>query len=740
MATNLNWTCQACGNVGFDDGSTDGFFYCLRCGAQAEDIIDTGVADEDFIDKGDAGSAIYLRSHRRQQHSSAAIKVEPVSQSQSVSQFWNALKILDDENGARAQNVKKEEIKDEMFVDGVGPTEPADFGQDRAPSFDDYYSEVRMRYVMGVQLMIQMQCKALVEKFNVSPLICGLSGTIWLRFVAATRVFDDGWADEVVHESESQNQGDSGDYKSRVKYGSEPHNIFGQRAVMIWYRSLNNRIPLSCSLGVSFLACHVAREAILPTDILKWSLEGKLPYLAAFVDIEKFIGPPTSSCPLSSSVMFRPSQPVPLQKLESQAASIAQSIGLDLPPVNFYAIAYRYLMQLSLPAEKILPHACRIYDWLLPPDLWLSVNELRLPTRVCVMSILIVAIRILYNINGFGFWEMNLSRLGGSSFLSDEIQGMDCASNFKTGNNMSSPSHKLDDLGMESIRDSSRAQKSEMDAAELLHNLEVRYNEIGETSEYSKDLPTYLQYCKDVVFAGLEPSFENYEEEKIIEQLWDFYQNQKDSDPSEELEVGCSNVLNQKRPRDDEGCISQTSSKENKKIKHKECRSVSSLDVRFSLADDCSLDSMDGDDFMEIQQDGQYSVPSCQTELAYLREEAIKRLKLNMEENNFCYIPPRINLKRFDYLHYVRKRDDGSLTYVAHADYYILLRACARAAQVDVRIMHVGVLSFERRLAWTENRIDHCLHLSPPNVSCKFCSNVPQQAADDPIGFSNLNL
>ena len=46
-------------------------------------------------------------------------------------------------------------------------------------------------------------------------------------------------------------------------------------------------------------------------------------------------------------------------------------------------------------------------------------------------------------------------------------------------------------------------------------------------AEYSKDLPTYLQYCKDVVFAGLELPFEDHEEEKIIEQLWEFYQNQK---------------------------------------------------------------------------------------------------------------------------------------------------------------------------------------------------------------------
>ncbi|CAI0426880.1 unnamed protein product [Linum tenue] len=159
---------------------------------------------------------------------------------------------------------------------------------------------------------------------------------------------------------------------------------------MVWFRSLRKVIPLDYSLAICFLACHVAREAVLPTDIVKWSLEGKIPFFAAHVEIEKRFEQPSLACPISSSLMFRPSQPVPFQKLEAMAASIAELIGLSLPPVNFYAVASSFLNQLSVPGEKILPHACHIYEWSMPPDLWLSTNELRLPTRVCVMSILIM--------------------------------------------------------------------------------------------------------------------------------------------------------------------------------------------------------------------------------------------------------------------------------------------------------------------------------------------------------------
>ncbi|PON76829.1 TATA box-binding protein-associated factor RNA polymerase I subunit B [Parasponia andersonii] len=767
MADSLTWTCQTCGNVGMADGS-DGFFYCLQCGSQAEDIIDTGVADEDFADKGGtAGGPLYLASHRRHRHASA-IKVEPISQSQSLlnatiqSQFWAALTLQDEEETPNRVKVKTEEVdychSAGPLSDGLGPTGPEDFGLvgKVVPSFEDYYNEIRIRYVMGLQLMIEFQCEVLVREFKVSPLICGLAGTVWLRFVAATQVFDDAWVDEAINESESQHEGEMPkDLKPRAKYSTEPHNMYGQRAVMIWFRSLKKKIPLSCSLAVSFLVCHLAREAVLTTDIVKWSLEGKLPYFAAFVEIEKRIGPPSRACPVSSSLMFRPLESVTAQKLESLSASIAESIGLALPPVNFYAVASRYLQKLSLPLGKILPYACRIYEWSMPPDLWLSANELRLPTRVCVMSILIVAIRILYNIHGFGMWEKSLSRGHASSTADgteesdpehgpnrEECGEEDCSPRMKQcgeedygspslkerGEEYSGFPHILDDSNTKHIRNTSHAQESELDAAELLCNLEAIYNGIHENYEYSKDLPTYLQFCKDVAFAGLEPSFEDEEEKNLIEELWDFYQNENDSKTVvEEGHNHCSTAVKQKRARLDEQ--SRSFPPMEKKFRDKGCFNDPSDEDESGCAGEERSENHNqfdtSQDEQSSEQNDQASVDTPNDETADIRkEESIRQMKLDMEENRFCYIPPRVYLKRFDYLHYVRKKDEGSLTYAAHADYYILLRACAKVAQVEIRCMHIGVLNFERRLAWTEHRINHCLQLSPPTISCDFCCAV----------------
>lgn len=701
--------CGVCGGDEMEDGD-DGFFYCRLCGSRVEDLMDTGVADEDFVDKtgglSHGGTALYLASHRRKVHSTPT--PTPFS-------------LL----------VKSEDPTDAAPVDAVGPTEPADFGsrcKGAVVREEDYVKVIRRRYVVGLQTMVQLQCETLVQKFKVNPLICGIAASIWLRFVASTRVYDDSWADQAVVESESQGEKR---VEGRKRYYDEPRNIYNERMVIVWYKSLKKRIPLSCSLAVSYLACHVAREPILPTDIVRWIIEGRLPYFGAFTEIERLmekldrsirnieiavqmpdrpimnmtvsIDKPSIACPLSASYMFRPSQAVGLKKLESMAASIAESVGLSLPPVNFYAIASRYLKQLGLPVGKILPYACRIYEWSMPPELWLSTNELKLPTRVCVMSVLIVAIRILYNINGFGIWEKSLSASNESS-STDNHGAISDPTHESNAEDAVKEALNANDVEAELEEDLASVHKFESDCTELLHNLEKRYNEMSDRHEHSKDLPRYLQYCREVVFAG---SCEGDEKEAaLIEKLWDFYQkNREDVETSLKLESGPS----QKRAKVGNEII-DTPMEDNKHVEEET--------ISFATADGRSLSRDANPEQPQTGGDVLQNSPASQTPTAgdhgeasneNIGDIAIRHLKIDMEERRFCYMPPRKNVKRHDYLLYVRKRLDGSLDYAAHADYYIILRACAKAAQVDVRVMHQGVLSLERRLAWIEKKIDHCL-------------------------------
>lgn len=194
MASAADWSCQECGFLDYSD-EDDGFRYCAGCGAKADEFVDTGNPDEDFMDTGGQGTAIYTNANIRQRRHGPDLPSLRPSQQNSLSQFWSSL----------TPSIAAAPETD----DGVGPTGPEDFGwMGKAnPSFQDYHSELRMRYVMGLQLMVQLQCEALCREFKVSPLICGFAGTVWLRYLKATGVFDDGWCDDAINESESQKLG-----------------------------------------------------------------------------------------------------------------------------------------------------------------------------------------------------------------------------------------------------------------------------------------------------------------------------------------------------------------------------------------------------------------------------------------------------------------------------------------------------------------------------------------------------
>ena len=50
------------------------------------------------------------------------------------------------------------------------------------------------------------------------PLICGVAGNVWLRFLVDTSVFKDSWAADIILESESQFQANNKEPISRTKF------------------------------------------------------------------------------------------------------------------------------------------------------------------------------------------------------------------------------------------------------------------------------------------------------------------------------------------------------------------------------------------------------------------------------------------------------------------------------------------------------------------------------------------
>ncbi|KAL4182756.1 hypothetical protein AMTRI_Chr11g94710 [Amborella trichopoda] len=446
--------CSRCGAIGFSV-TDDSLYFCLSCGGQSQDIFEHGI---------DGASLV-------------------------------------------VDNLKIHGIDGDMFDESEEVEEgcPAEFGsQNKNPSNDEEIAEaLRMKYVEGIQIMIQLQCE--VEKFGVSPLVCGLVGPIWMRYLASTKVLDEEWANQEIIASEfCSRKKEERDIRPHGDYIPLPPIVYTDYARLeltpnSWEKSLMMMMGnvevykvISRALHFSyfFSGVSLSREAILPTDIAKWASEGTIPYLAAFIGIDKCLSKSSKACPLSSRLLFCPMQAVAAQCIEKAASSVAQDIGLHLPPVNFYLISCR-----------ILPYACRIYEWLFPPDLQLSSNDCRLPTRVYVFAILVIAIRLLYNINGLRHWEKSLLGFCGNYSLDEQDNKHEMKNEFLHAEN-----GQLDSFLTGKVANSISTplyQSSEREASKLLQHLESTYDKIILKHDYSKDMTTYPKYCKDVVFAGL---------------------------------------------------------------------------------------------------------------------------------------------------------------------------------------------------------------------------------------------
>ncbi|KAG0461280.1 hypothetical protein HPP92_021577 [Vanilla planifolia] len=685
--SNHRFICD-CGGDEMDSGG-DGFFYCTQCGSQSQSHIATETDMDDVFGSAGGVGALYSLYNSRAAPRYSVPQANPCSSLSKKNELFRSLM-------QSADGSAKEESKASPYGFEEKLSSPQDFGYQGWQDPGKAVGVTRLRYVQGLQVMLQLQCEALVENFGVSPLVCGIAMTVWLRYVANSTIFADDWVERMIDEAKflttskvigknkpvekgtvAGRKGVQGaPKKSRSKSRTGHLCIYGPKAISISFRYLRKSVPVYSTLAIAFLACHLARESILPTDVVEWASEAKLPYLAAFVELEKYLGAP-KFIPLSTRLMFRPIRIINAGLLEVTAASIAQCISLRMPSVNFYAIALRYLKELSLPIAKILPQACHLYEWSLPSELWLSSCNYALPTRVYVMAIIIVTIRILYNINGQGIWE-SLFDCSSSTSSNHKNQGDLDSLNLKFNHTLGS-SHfctaEPNNAEPPVMNDCSSGCVPAFFTKDLLEVLDDAYQRMTVTPEYSKDLRSYLKYGRDVIFAGLTPS---YSEEKLIERLWDLYDKQEDQDDKQHCDSQNEFFgLKVKRPSDEDSINQALDSKKPKGEKQ-----------NFTCVE-------------------AYDEPSCS---AAGRRAAIENMKLDMQDNGFHYLPPRAVKRSNGYLHYERWKEEGKLLFVAHVDYYILLRACARLAQVEPRILHIGVLKFEKRLHWIEQRVEQSLY------------------------------
>lgn len=80
------------------------------------------------------------------------------------------------------------------------PSDPRDFGDAAEQSKDPEAvgCSIRLRYVQGLQLMLQLQCDTLVERFNVSNSIRRIATLVWMRHLIRSGFLEGNWIRSVL--------------------------------------------------------------------------------------------------------------------------------------------------------------------------------------------------------------------------------------------------------------------------------------------------------------------------------------------------------------------------------------------------------------------------------------------------------------------------------------------------------------------------------------------------------------
>lgn len=211
--------CGVCGSMDMRSGD-DGFSYCNQCGSQSQFFL-----DEAFDDDIGLFNARFRREKKVTRN--AALNSQQQTQTDDVLASQQASLIATQEDFTFLQQASQfgSQFGSQLELSQFGPfsqvqqtpgvgvsqahmkEDPGDeFGEPGASDSDKMAAKVRKVYVEGMQMLVQMQCEALVQRWGVNPLICGILGPVWMKFLRSTCVFDKGWADEALAVAELQHQ------------------------------------------------------------------------------------------------------------------------------------------------------------------------------------------------------------------------------------------------------------------------------------------------------------------------------------------------------------------------------------------------------------------------------------------------------------------------------------------------------------------------------------------------------
>jgi hypothetical protein len=155
-------------------------------------------------------------------------------------------------------------------------------------------------------------------------------------------------------------------------------------------------LPYSVTLSIVLLACWHQREAVSPLDLVRWTLNGELPYL----DFPTRCRDALLQCQgvMTQGFLTPSGAPDPVM-LYHEAVEMARGVNLECPPINVGLWLGRFADELQL-APEVVPVALTLHDVYrnAPPFGCLQPAGTLLHPWAEVMSLLVMAARLTYGV------------------------------------------------------------------------------------------------------------------------------------------------------------------------------------------------------------------------------------------------------------------------------------------------------------------------------------------------------
>ena len=374
-------TCVVCRSQAFDE-TDEGFFVCLRCGTQSQDVV-REVEDEELAFNHAGGGVRGVRSRRARRPRDDPGALPPPG---AVGD-WTAR--------ARPADARAHASPPGAILDRV------------------------VAHCEGLQRLLHAQCLALASKFGCPPDTADVAGRYWAAYVDATGLLDLNYDDADTYviartsprgkktnargERERARPRDEDEDDDSSSDANDDSSSFRRRTLR---QIVTAHLPPRVTLSVAYLAALWTRAPIHPGDVSRWAADGDLPYLAASSRVAARLA---RRLPFPDAVAAKSAPRAHL--VASGAAHVARMTRTTMgapPPANAAALASRFCAELRL-GDDVAARAHRALSVYAPPGLRLHLGDDRrgaygapAPPHVHAMAIVVATLKLTYGLDGRG--------------------------------------------------------------------------------------------------------------------------------------------------------------------------------------------------------------------------------------------------------------------------------------------------------------------------------------------------